>query len=230
MLLSLFSGSLDFTTVLIEILACLLIVFLILPFHEWAHGFVAYKLGDNTAKYQGRLSFNPLAHFDPIGALCLLLFNFGWAKPVPVNPRNFKNPKAGMALTALAGPLANVVAALLGGLLFNLVVFISPLAMYSSSGFWYYIVLFLYYYIAINAALAVFNLVPIPPLDGSKILFMFLPDRIVYMLSKNQMIFFLLIYVLMFTGILTGPLGYLQNALINGVVNITHIPFTWFGG
>lgn len=86
MIFDLIYGRLDFTSALVGILACLLIIFFVLPFHEWAHGFVAYKLGDKTAKYSGRLSLNPLTHIDPMGAVCLLLFNFGWAKPVPVDP------------------------------------------------------------------------------------------------------------------------------------------------
>lgn len=125
MIFDLIYGRLNFTSALAGILACLLIIFLVLPFHEWAHGFAAYKLGDKTAKYSGRLSFNPLTHIDPMGALCLLLFNFGWAKPVPVDPRYFKNPKAGMAIVALAGPMANLVAAVAGGLLLNAAVFLA---------------------------------------------------------------------------------------------------------
>lgn len=108
---SLFSGgSVDFMSILMQIVAVLFVIFCILPLHEFAHGWVAYKLGDNTAKYQGRLTFNPIASVDPLGALFLLLFGFGWAKPVPVNPNNFKNPKRGMAITALAGPVSNLLA------------------------------------------------------------------------------------------------------------------------
>lgn len=228
MLFSLFNGSLDMQTVIAEILACLLIIFIVLPFHEWAHGFVAYLLGDKTAKYSGRLSFSPLAHVDPFGALCLLLFNFGWAKPVPVNPNNFKRPKLGMAITALAGPAANVIASVVGGLLLHLLVFFIPSALYSSSGFIYYVSVFLVQYIAINACLAVFNLVPIPPLDGSKILFMFLPDRWVENIYRYQMFFFFIIYALLFSGILSVPLSYLQNGLINWVMWLTGLPFQLF--
>lgn len=236
MLFSALNGSLDLSTAIIEVLACLLVIIVILPFHEWAHGFAAYKLGDITAKMTGRLKFNPLAHVDPFGAICLLLFNFGWAKPVPVNPRNFtkiKNQKLGMAIVALAGPLANIAAALAGGLILNLIKFLDPVGyiytMYGSiQGITGILVLFLIQYIAINASLAVFNLIPIPPLDGSKILFTFLPDRIVYNMYKYQMAFFILIYVLLFTGILTGPLAFLQNHLYNFILYITSLPFLPF--
>ncbi len=99
-------------------MAVLVIIFLILPFHEWAHAFTASLLGDKAVKGRGRLSINPLSHIDPMGALCMLLFGFGWAKPVPIDPRNFKNPKVGMAITAIMGPIANIVAALAGLLIY----------------------------------------------------------------------------------------------------------------
>lgn len=108
------NGNLDFGSVIAEILAVLVIIFLILPFHEWAHAFTASLLGDRAVKGRGRLSINPLSHIDPMGALCMLLFGFGWAKPVPIDPRNFKNPKVGMAITAIMGPIANIVAAFIG--------------------------------------------------------------------------------------------------------------------
>ena len=112
------NGNLDFGSVIAEILAVLVIIFLILPFHEWAHAFTASLLGDKAVKGRGRLSINPLSHIDPMGALCMLLFGFGWAKPVPIDPRNFKNPKVGMAITAIMGPIANIVAAFVGLLIY----------------------------------------------------------------------------------------------------------------
>ena len=119
MLYSILSGNTSFIEIVMHIVAVILVIVLILPFHELAHGYIAYKLGDDTAKKAGRLTFNPLHHIDYVGALCMLLLGFGWADPVPVNPYNFKNPRKDMALVALAGPAANMIAALVGGLIQN---------------------------------------------------------------------------------------------------------------
>ena len=159
-------GSVDPLSVIIQILATLVIVFLALPLHELAHGWVAYKLGDPTAKYEGRLTLNPLASIDPMGAMFLLLFGIGWAKPVPIDSRYFKNPRSGVALTSLAGPAANLLASYVGCVIYYAIAVFAPY-----NAFVHYILLFFSYFSFINAVLAVFNLVPLPPLDGSKILF-----------------------------------------------------------
>lgn len=211
--------------VVIRLLVSLFIIFAILPLHEYAHGYVAYKLGDNTAKYSGRLTLNPLAHMDPLGALGIILFGFGWAKPVPIDSRNFKNPKIGSAITALAGPLSNILAAVVGGLILNVILIFSRNIPY---GLIYAISTFFIYYISINVGLAVFNLLPIPPLDGSKIIGAFLPDKILYKYYQYQNIIMIILFVLLLTGILTIPLGMLQRVVYNGIMWITSVPFSKF--
>lgn len=225
MLFELLGGGLDFTSALVMILADLLIIFLILPFHEWAHAFVASLLGDKDIKQRGRLTLNPLEHIDPIGALCIILIGFGWAKPVEIDPRNFKNPKVGMGISALAGPVANFVAALAGGLVMNaLMTFCPPFVLFNSVG--KYVYLFFLYYTVINVSLAVFNLIPIPPLDGSKILFMFLPDKWVYNFYKYENIFFVVLLVLVWFDFL--PIGNISTYISQFVFYITSLPFAAF--
>lgn len=177
MLYSILRGDLSMGMVFMYILAVTITVVLILPFHELAHGFIAYKLGDSTAKREGRLTLNPLYHIDYVGALCLLLVGFGWAKPVPVNMRNFKNPRRDMAIVALAGPVANLIAALAGALLMTIVTVIGYKTNMNVDVF-DLILSFFEYYIQVNVGLAVFNLIPLPPLDGSKILGAFLPTEV----------------------------------------------------
>ena len=223
-------SGLTFEAFILRILAVLTIVFLILPLHEFAHGWIAYKLGDNTAKYSGRLTLNPLVHIDPLGALLILLVGFGWANPVPINPRNFKNPKAGMALTALAGPLSNIIAAFIGmllnGIILGLMVrFMSPINMGLITG----INTFFSYYIIINIGLAVFNLIPIPPLDGSKILGAFLSDNVIESYYKYQNITALVLFALIFMGVLDFPLSFLQNVIYNGLYYVSNLILSPFG-
>jgi Zn-dependent protease len=147
-------------------------ILLALTFHEFMHGWVANLLGDPTPRMAGRLTMNPLAHLDPIGTLMIFLVHFGWARPVPIDPRNFRNPKQGLLLVSLAGPAANMLLAFLSGMLLR--VFKPEQSIYLSGNVLLQMIL---YSLQINLALAIFNLIPVPPLDGSKILYGLLPHR-----------------------------------------------------
>jgi len=145
-----------------------------LSFHEYAHGWMANRLGDPTAKNEGRLTLNPLAHLDPLGTLMIVILHFGWAKPVPVNPYNLADPKKDMLKIALAGPVSNVLMAAATGMLIRLMQGMGMRVDGSFLGFFQYM---LYFLVMINLVLAIFNMIPVPPLDGSKILFGLLPTE-----------------------------------------------------
>lgn len=180
-----------------------LAVLIILSIHEFAHGYAAYKLGDNTAKNLGRLSLNPIKHLDPIGALSMILFHFGWAKPVPINPRNFRNPKRDFALVALAGPLSNLVLAFLSAFLylllnavFSKIYFTSEILLQVA----YNTTLFVYIFHSVNLGLAVFNLIPVPPLDGSRLLNVFLPTKTYFKIMRYEKQIYLGLIIWLFVG------------------------------
>lgn len=224
MLFDLFSGTLTFQSAVAQVLAILIIIFLILPFHEWAHAFVAYKCGDTAIKYRGRLSLNPIEHIDLFGALCLLLVGFGWAKPVPVNTRNFRNPKRDIVLCALAGPMANIVAAFVGALILQTVYFFAY-GFLITNVIGKILYSFLIYYIYVNIGLAVFNLIPVPPLDGSKILLNFLPYNALAWIDKNYQIIRIILIGVLFSGYLDRPINLLSDLIFNGILWFTGLPF-----
>lgn len=213
--MSLFSMGLE--SALYLVFARLLVLFTSMPVHEYAHGWVAYKLGDNTARYQGRLDFNPIAHLDPFGTILLVLTGFGWAKPVPVNPRNFNRKvtmRGGMALTALAGPCANIILAFVILLIYKLLVLGLIAAGISVGSTVAIVTQILSMMVSINVSLAVFNLLPIPPLDGYNILSYFIPAKWEYKIMQyQQYIFFGLVAVMMFTNLFTVPLNMLSNLI-----------------
>lgn len=197
-----------------------IVLFTAMPVHECAHGFVADRLGDDTPRSQGRLSLNPFRHLDLFGSLLLIFAGFGWAKPVQVDPRNFRKPKRDMALTSLAGPLSNVLFALVLMVVFKLLYGYAPaLRHYDFVGTLLDIVGMM---ISINMSLAVFNLLPIPPLDGSKIYTAVLPDKYYFQLMRyERYIALALMALILFTDVLTKPMNTLATLLLRGLDLIT---------
>ena len=164
-------------------------VLITLTVHEYCHGYTAYKLGDPTAKSLGRLTLNPIKHIDPIGALCMVFFHFGWAKPVPINARYFKKPKRDFALVALAGPLSNLIMSVFSALVYLIIYSSLKDVKFASEfllTFTQNILNFFYLFHLVNIGIAIFNLIPIPPLDGSRILNVILPERVYFGIMKYE--------------------------------------------
>lgn len=178
-----------FKVALASVLLTLPIIILALSVHETAHGWVAYKLGDPTAKNLGRLTLNPLKHLDPFGFLAMLIVGFGWARPVPINTRNFKNPRWGMALSGIAGPLSNLLLAMISFVPYIILNFSLNLSGVSPEEVHILLQIlrtFLYLNSYLNLALAIFNLIPVPPFDGSRFLFVFLPSKWYFKVMKYE--------------------------------------------
>jgi len=213
------SGSVSFPEMLLSLVYSLVALILVFPVHECAHGLMALAFGDRTAKYQGRLTLNPLAHVDLRGFLFLLLFGFGWAKPVQFDPRNFRNRRLGTIMTAAAGPLSNLIFCFICMIVWGILAVLG--SMYGL--LWISVFSELFVYMALyNASFAVFNLIPLPPLDGSKIVGELLPLRLrikYYDLERYSFIIFIVLVVALNR---TDVLSYLRNEIIQGFLPIVH--------
>lgn len=186
--------------------------------HEFAHSYTAYKMGDTSQKTSGRMSLNPLNHLDPIGTISLVLFGFGWAKPVQINPYNFHDRKNGMVWSAVAGPLMNFLVAFIS--VFLSVVLLKTEWAFSNS-FTEYLYLFLYYSAIMNVGLGIFNLIPVPPLDGSKVLLGILNEETYFKILQYERYLSLALLVLLFTNVLDGPLMHARSTIINAFFNLS---------
>lgn len=213
--LSAFLNNMDWRG-LLEFLLQICAILLCLTVHELSHGLMAYKLGDSTAKEKGRLTLNPIKHIDPFGFIMMLTVHVGWAKPVPVDMRYFKKPKQGMALTALAGPVSNFLFAVLAGSLLSL----------CSKAVWlpYFLLYFLVDLVIMNVGLGIFNLFPIPPLDGSKVLFSFLPTKIYLTILRYEKYVMGALILLLWLGVFDRPLNWLIGQGLHLVEVITRCP------
>ncbi len=216
----------DITIAIISVLLSLPIIVIALSTHEAAHGFVAYKMGDHTAYNLGRITLNPIKHLDPLGFLCMLVVGYGWAKPVPINTRNFKNPKLGMALTGIAGPLANLLLGIIGSML-SVAVDTFGLALspyYAENELAINIVVITSFFFQLfafyNFILMAFNLIPIPPFDGSRFFLAFLPANVYFKIMKYERIIMIVILLIMII-LPVSPFSWIANQLYS----ITCLPF-----
>lgn len=225
MLLTAIRSGFDPIVIFMSLCASAFVVFCTLPIHEFAHAWTADRLGDHTARYQGRLTLNPIAHIDPIGAVMILLFGFGYAKPVPVNPLGFKNRKAGMAITAAAGPASNLIMALIFFFLVQLMYKVGGGFADGSVTIAYAFFYFFQYAATINVYLAVFNLLPIPPLDGSRVVTLILPQKYYFKIMQYERYIMLAVMLLLFTGVLTRPLSFLAGYVSRGLLWLAGLPF-----
>ena len=204
---------------LVALLISAVAALLCITLHELSHGFVAYRLGDPTAKNAGRLTLNPIKHLDLIGLLMMVVVKVGWAKPVPVDMRYFRRPKRDMALTALAGPAANFVTALLAVCLASLIWHFAPLGHVSLLA-----LCFLSNMALLGIGMGLFNLIPISPLDGSKILFALLPDRVYYKILRYERFVGAALILLVLLGVFSRPLSFLMSRILGLMCALTGMP------
>lgn len=221
MLFSILGGG-NLLNVIASLLLQIPVIIFALCVHETAHGYVAWKCGDNTAYNLGRLTLNPAKHLDPMGTLLMVVFGFGYAKPVPINTRNFRNPKRGMALTAAAGPVSNIILGSISAVLYGffeafwnyLNIKGSP-AMLTTCFYW--VTMFMYFGAVINFLYAVFNLIPVPPFDGSRMALVFLPSRTYFKIMRyeREIMFGILIVLFLFSRVGFSPFQWIAESLTN---------------
>ena len=221
MLFTILQGG-SLVDILVELILIMPVILFALSLHETAHGYAAYKCGDMTAYHMGRLTLNPMRHLDPVGFLCMLVFGFGWAKPVPINTRNFQNPKRGMAISAAAGPLSNLLLGVISAALYGFFMALQAYLFYQTGGTgfavtavgWTAVVFELS--ALMNLVFAVFNLLPVPPFDGSRIAFVFLPQRLYFKIMRyeRQIMLGLLLGLLLLSRIFSfSPFSWIASAL-----------------
>ena len=216
-------SSLDIRQKITMLVFSIVIVVFSLTIHEVCHGLTALALGDRTAQEKGRLTLNPLKHLNPYGTIAMLLFGFGWAEPVPITPVRFKrkiNMRAGVAIVSVAGPLSNFILSIIAafGMEFALKGLVGLSDPYNSPLYLVYIFFSMMH--NMNIMLAIFNFIPVPPLDGSKILFSFLPDRVYWKIMKYEQYLAIGLVVLLYIGVLDGPLSFIVSGVSNGILSL----------
>lgn len=229
MLFSILSSG-NIREAIISLLLMIPVILISLSTHEAAHGYIAYKMGDPTAYNLGRVTLNPLKHIDPMGSLCMLIFGYGWAKPVPINARYFRKPKYGMAFTAIAGPISNILIGIIGAFLYSVTLFLFSffaadiLTNEMLTNVLTVLLNFFYYLGFMNFVLAVFNLIPIPPFDGSRFFSLFLPEKIYFSMMKYERYIMIGILVLMIVCSRLfnfSPFGWVADKLFDLIANST---------
>ena len=208
---------------LVSLLLSIPVILFSLSFHEAAHGYIASKMGDPTARNMGRLTLNPLKHLDPIGAICMLIFGYGWAKPVPISTRNFDNPRKGMALTAIAGPISNLILGVISSILYVIagIVYFKAAGNVSENVLLVLDIVWVLFYISafLNFALMAFNLIPVPPFDGSRFFYYFLPQKWYFGVMKYERTIMIVVLVgfLALSRMGLSPISYVANFLFNAI-------------